>query len=160
MEELDIPGAMERLKPYGLRPIERVLAGHTGTVQLLLSLLFGEPIDVVVIGQTELAERHEIHREVSLRLRYQEIEVCRAVSVIDVQRNSDLILDRVREGQLGLGQIAVKYFMPIRRTINIIEVDKQQISREYTMEGASEPEALHFVITEMFPREVFLDLFN
>ena len=54
MEELDIPGALERLKPYDLSPIERVLAGHTGTVQLLLSLLFGEPVDVVLIGQFEL----------------------------------------------------------------------------------------------------------
>ena len=152
MEELDIPAALERLKPYGLSPIERVLAGHTGTVQLLLSLLFDEPVDVVLIGQNEIKARHEIHREVGLRLRHSDVEVCRAVSIIDLDRNSDLILDRIREGQLGLGQIAVTYSMPIRRTINLIEVTKDQITREYTMEGASEPEVLHFVITEMFPR--------
>jgi len=41
MEELDIPAVLARLKPYNLSPIERVLAAHTGTVQLLLSLYCG-----------------------------------------------------------------------------------------------------------------------
>ncbi len=159
MEELDIPGALERLKPYDLSPIERVLAGHTGTVQLLLSLLFGEPVDVVLIGQFEPAGRHEIHREVSLRLRHREVEVCHAVSIIDLKRNSQQILAAIQEGRLGLGQIAVKYSMPIERTIKTIEVDEGQISREYTMEGRvfRDPDflELHYSIMEMFPRGVF-----
>ncbi len=61
MEELDIPGALERLKPYSLSSIERVLTGHAGTVQWLLSLLFDEPVDVVLIRQHELDG--QIHRE-------------------------------------------------------------------------------------------------
>lgn len=159
MEELDIPGALERLRPYGLGPIERVLAGHTGTVQLLLSLLFNEPVDVVLIGQREIESRHEIQREVSLKLRHRETEVCRAISSIDLERNSQVVLQYIREGRLGLGQIAVTCNVPIKRTINTIDVTEDQISREYTMEGL-EPGRLfihlHFEITEMFPREMFL----
>ena len=156
MEELDIPGALERLKPYGLNPIERVLAGHTGTVQLLLSLLFDEPVDVVLIGQGDYRSS-EIQREVSLKLRHREVEVCRAVSIIDLDRNDPFVLHHIREGQLGLGQIAVKYNVPIKRTINTIEVTKEQVSREYTMEGFDPGhQFLHFVITEMFPRDAFI----
>jgi hypothetical protein len=175
MEELDIEGALKRLGPYGLRPIERVLAGHTGTVQLLLSLLFNEPVDVVLIGQTELdgVIHHEIHREVSLRLRKRDPqwgselgdEVCRAETVIDTQRNAPEVLEHVREGKLGIGQIAVLLHVPVTRTINTIEVTPGAIRRQYTMEnlgqwhrgacGRPAAPALHYVITEVFPRELF-----
>ena len=165
MEELDIPGALERLKEapgayhYPLTPIERVLAGHTGTVQLLLSLLFNEPVDVVLIGQTEIESRREIHREVSLKLLDSKIEACRAVSIIDLNRNAPLVVAQIREGQLGLGQIAVKYNVPTARTINSIEVTRDKISREYTLEsvGLGQEQQLHFTIMEMFPREVFTE---
>ncbi len=154
MEELDIPGALERLKPYSLSSIERVLTGHAGTVQWLLSLLFDEPVDVVLIRQHELDG--QIHREVSLKLRYREIEMCRAVSVIDLDLNAPLVLHHIREGRLGLGQIAVMYNVPIKRTINTIEVNQELITRQYTMEG-DDPghQILHYVITESFPRMLY-----
>ncbi len=166
MEELDIPGALERLKPYGLSAIERVLAGHTGTVQLLLSLLFDEPVDVVLITQEEVDG--VIQRVVSLRLRDREVEACRAFSLIDTKRNAPAVLEDIREGKLGLGQIAVKFRVPIQRTITEVKANYWAIVREYTMEtdetfmGARDlpprstaPPALHYVINETFHRELF-----
>lgn len=165
MEELDILGALELLQPFNLGPVERVLAGHTGTVQLLLSLLFGEPVDVVMVGQSEVngPVRREIHREVSLKLRHRELEVCRAVSVIDLQMNDPEVLADIREGKLGLGQLAVKYDVLNKRTIDSIEVDQVSLRRQYTMDGYDPGKEgqrqsghyLHFVITEVFSRDLF-----
>jgi hypothetical protein len=64
MEELDIPAVLARLNRYNLSPIERVLAAHTGTVQLLLSLYFGSPVEVALAEQSE--EVGEIRRRASL----------------------------------------------------------------------------------------------
>ena len=53
-EELNIAAVLEGLKPYeDLNGIERILAAHTGTVQLLLSLYFNEEVVVVVKSQKE-----------------------------------------------------------------------------------------------------------
>lgn len=164
--ELDIPGALERLEPYGLNPIERVLVGHTGTVQLFLSLLFGEPVDVVLVNQEEL--EGVIQRVVRLRLRDREVEACRAFSLIDTQRNAPAVLQDIRDGKLGLGQIAVKFRVPIQRTVTDIRANYWTIVREYTMETdetftgsralpprSTPPPALHYVIYEGFHRELF-----
>ena len=166
MEELDIPGALERLKPYKLSPIERVLAGNTGTVQLLLSLLFDDPVDVVLITQEET--EGVIQRVVSLRLRDRGVEACLASSVIDTGRNARVVLQDIRDGKLGLGQIAVKHRVPIQRTITKVEANYWTIVREYSMETddmytgsgnlpprGTAPPALHYVITETFHRELF-----
>ena len=63
MEELNIPEVLARLEPHNLAPFERVLAAHTGTVQLLLSLYFGSPVDVALVeqdaGDEVRAEAHD-----------------------------------------------------------------------------------------------------
>ena len=154
MEELDIAGVLDRLKVYDLSPIERVLAGHTGTVQLLLSLYFDEPVDVVLMNQEE--KEGAIHRVVSLRLRRREIAVCHASSVIRLDLSSQGVLTDVRGGKLGLGQIAVKYSVPTKRTIGEITVTPSRISRQYIMEGFDPGhQYLHYVISESFPRKLF-----
>ena len=149
MEELNIPAVLERLKPYGLGPIERVLAAHTGTVQLLLSLYFGSPVDVTLVEQAE--EMGEIRRRVSLVVRRTGQEACFARSAIPLSANSKEVLADVREGVLGIGQIAVKHHIPTERRIREVNVSQSQISRKYIMQGPG----LYYVVTEVFPRELY-----
>ena len=149
MEELDIPAVLARLKPYNLSAIERVLAGHTGTVQLLLSLYFGSPVDVTLIEQSE--EMGEIRRRASLVVSCTGQEACFARSVIPLSVNSREVLADVREGKLGIGQIAVKHRIPTERRIREITVTPSQISRKYIMQGPG----LYYTVTEVFPRDLY-----
>ncbi len=149
MEELDIPAILARLKPYNLSPIERVLAAHTGTVQLLLSLYFGSPVDVTLVEQSE--EMGEIRRRASLVVSCTGQEACFARSVIPLSVNNREVLADVREGKLGIGQIAVKHRIPTERRIREIAVTPMQISRKYVMQGPG----LYYMVTEVFPRDLY-----
>lgn len=149
MEELDIAAFLDRLKPYNLRPIERVVLGHTGTVQLLLSLLIDDPVDVKVLGQTTVDG--VLMRDTSLVRRSDGQEVAHATSVIMIERNSKEVVADVQAGQLGIGQIAVKHKIPTERRIVVIEVKPASLGRSYTMEGPG----LSYTITETFLRGLF-----
>ena len=153
-EELHIPEVLERLKPYELAPIERVLAAHTGTVQLLLSLWFNEPVDVNLLEQLEVHE--EIRRRVALVRRGTRIEAARAKTIIPIQRNSPEILEDVRAGELGLGQIAVSRQIRTTRKMTRLVVNDHYVTRTYLMEG----DGLHFVIEESFPRQLYRQLYR
>lgn len=149
-EELQIPEVLERLKPYGdLVPIERVLAAHTGTVQLLLSLWFNEPVDVQLLDQREVHE--EIRRRVALVCRHTRREVAMAKTIIPIRRNSQEILEDVRAGKLGLGQIAVARQVRTTRKVTKLGVLDHYLTRTYVMEG----DGLHFVIEETFSRKLY-----
>jgi len=146
---LDIPAVLARLKPYNLSPIERVLAAHTGTVQLLLSLYFGSPVDVTLVEQSE--EVGEIRRRASLVVSGTGQEACFARSVIPLSANNREVLAGVREGKLGLGQVAVKHRIPTERRIREITVTPRQICRKYIMQGPG----LYYAVTEVFPRDFY-----
>ncbi len=145
-EELDIPTFLSRLD-LGLSPIERVLLGHTGTVQLLLSLWFGAPVEVLVHAQKE--DESRILRTVQLVT--SDKPVAGAVSVIPLGENRPEILADIRVRQLGIGQIAVKHGIPTERKITKVEVTPKFIRRLYTIEG----DGLLFAITETFERELY-----
>ncbi len=149
MEELDIPAALRRLEPYRLSRIERVIVAHGGTVQLLLSLYFGAPVGVKLLQQSEM--RGEIHRDVSLVLTSSGEEVCFARSIIPLASNDPAILDDVRQGKLGLGQIAVKHRILSERWVTRITATSLHLSRKYVITGSG----LRFVVTEDFPRRLY-----
>jgi chorismate-pyruvate lyase len=100
---------------------------HIGTVQLLLSLYLGSAVDVILVEQTE--EMREIRRRVSLVVRCTGQEACFAQSVIPLSANKAEVLADIRDGQLGIGQIAVKHHIPTERRIRDIDVTPIQISR-------------------------------
>lgn len=149
MEELRIGEVLEGLKDYDLNPIERVLAAHTGTVQLLLSLWFNEPVDVEGIKQKE--GDGKIHRSVDLVCRHSRLTVAHAESVIGLDDNSPEVLADIRAGKLGIGQIAVKHRVPVTRTLHEVQVAPHELSRFYSMQGPG----LHYEIRETFPRYLY-----
>ena len=149
-EELDIAGVLEKLKPYAdLNPFERILAAHTGTVQLLLSLYFNQ--EVVVEVQSQEERDGGAYRKVVLRLKESQQEVCWALSHIDFQRCTGGVVVDVRSRELGLGQIALKGQINTERTLMDLRVEVDRIQRTYIMEGPG----LYYEITEIFPRALY-----
>lgn len=155
-EELEIPQVLDRLKEHSnLSPIERILAAHTGTVQLLLSLWWNEPVDVVLISQDEADGK--IHRVVDLSTRHSHLVAAHAESVIPIEANHPEVIAAVRAQELGLGQIAVKLNIHTTRTLHEVQVAPHELSRFYEMTGVFSPAGqlvvgLHFEIRESFPR--------
>ena len=172
-EELDIPATLAKLGTPGvipLSPVERVLAGHTGTVVLLLSLYFNKPVKVLVVEQEEIpagsrpigSDTSEynavgvIHRSVALVAG--DWIVAKASTVIPLAENRFDVLEEIRRRDLGLGHIAVKLGFPTQRTIICIEATDEELSRTYVMQGRehlmSGP-GLYYTITETFPRALY-----
>ena len=170
-EELEIPEVLERLKEFSvygdtpgrgpnLAPIERVLAAHTGTVQLLLSLWWNEPVDIVLISQSE--EDGKIHRVVDLTCRNSHLVAAHAESIIKIEYNHPDVIGDVRAQKLGLGQIAVKHNIQTSRVLHEVQVAPHELSRFYSMKGMAASSTggpgggqllrLHYEIRESFPR--------
>jgi len=152
MEELDISSVLERLNGHNLNRIERVLVAHTGTVQLMLSLWFGEPVDVIVKSQVE--QGTTLIREVALTLRKTRLKVCHAKSQIPLDLNSQVVVEEVKRRQIGLGQIATSLNILSQRVLISLEVTPTTLSRTYVMVGPG----LRQVIEERFPRKLYQHL--
>ena len=126
-----------------------MLAAHTGTVQLVLSLYFNDPVEVTLLEQSEAPGR--IERRVALTRRLGGARVALAESVIPIDQNQDQVLEAVRKGELGLGQILAKYGLPVRRELTGLEVDRKSLQRRYTIQGPG----VHYQIQEEFPSEFY-----
>lgn len=154
-EELLIPEVLDRLKEYSdLRPIERVLAAHTGTVQLLLSLWWNEPVEIIVESQTE--DDGKIHRRVALTCHNSGLVAAHAESIIPIALNDREVIADVRSCELGLGQIVVKHELQTVRTLHEVQVAPHELSRFYSITttgpALARPLGVHFEIRESFPR--------
>lgn len=150
MEELDIAGILEALGRLDLSPIERVLAAHTGTVQLLLSLWWNQEVGVEVVG-AQSEEEGRLRRAAELRLKDSGLVVARALSFIDLRRNSAEVLEEVRSGHRGIGQIAIALRIPTTRRIRDVSIEGGDLTRRYVIEG----EGIYYEIEEGFPRSLY-----
>ena len=157
MEDLNLNHLLDSLKPYNLGPMERILIGHSGTVQLLLSLFFNKPVLVKVVRQQQVGD--EIEREVNLVIQDTELIVGKALSFIPISENSSAVIDLVNGKNYGLGQIASYLKVSTIRALKNVGVTDETIERTYTMTGTSfvhvSPVNLKFRITESFPRELY-----
>lgn len=154
MEELDFKGLLGHFARLGFQREEQVILGHFGTVQTLLSLIFGEAVNVRLKTQGE--EDGQIHRVVELVCgednggRMAPI-VCFASTLIPLVRNTPEVLQDISDGSLGLGQIVRKHDIPNRRYLMTVGRDRSCFWRTYSIEGPN----LLLKITEVFPRERF-----
>lgn len=157
VEELNIQGSLRWVNDLGLTAIERVLAAHTGTVQLLVSLWFAEPAAAIVKWQQECDAPGGglIRRQVALTLQDSGLEVVLADSAIPLALNSPDVLRLVREKKLGLGQIAVALEIPTFRVLVSVQATDQQIRRKYIMRSIGPVSTLHYEIEETFPRALY-----
>lgn len=147
MEELNIDALLEQFRDQGFERGEKVILGHFGTVQSLLSLIFDTPVRVQLVDQRSQDE--EIVRKVTLMAG--EVAVCHALSRIPEAKNRRDVIYEIYGGSLGLGQIVVKYMIPSRRSIEVVGRDAAGFWRDYIIAGPS----LWIRIHEFFPRKPF-----
>lgn len=148
MEELDLESLLETLKDFDRG--EQVILGHFGTVQTLLSMVFGQPVMVKLIDQHE--EEGDIIRRVYLMAG--DKLLCYAVSHIPKSRNRDDVIYDIASAQLGLGQIIACHQLPTRRSLTGVGRDREAFWRSYIIEG---PE-VYIQISETFPKKPFEDI--
>ena len=145
MEELDLNNLLETLKDFDRG--EQVILGQFGTLQTLLSLVFGQSITVKLVNQHE--EEGAIVRQVQLMAG--DNLLCCAISRIPKSRNRDSVIHDISSGQLGLGQIIARHQLSTWYSLTGVGRDRCAFWRAYTIDG---PE-IHIQINETFRREPF-----
>ena len=147
MEELDFQALLDRFNSQGFERGEQIILGHFGTVQTLLSLIFGEPVRVRLADQKGRAG--EILRAVHLACGIG--TVCYAATRIPLEKNRADVVRDISAGKLGLGQIVVVHQIPCRRKLADAGRSLHAFWRTYTIEGTD----LFLEIHEYFPRKPF-----
>ncbi len=145
MEELDLGTLLDTLKEFERG--ERVILGHFGTVQTLLSLIFGGPVAVKLIDQGH--DNGVIVRRAQLAAGREVL--CVAVSRISTLHNRAEIIDDIGEGELGLGQIIARHKLSTSRSLVDLGRDQKSFWRTYDINGPD----LEIQISETFPRAPF-----
>lgn len=148
MEELDIRAMLDKFKSGGFEKGEQVILGHFGTVQTLLSIIFGEPVDVHLV--TQESQKGVIHRLVHLMAGRLIVAVANSLIPLECNDHGTIITD-VINGHLGLGQIVMQYQVSTRRVLIDLGRERHTFWRTYTILGRG----VHFEITEHFQRETF-----
>ena len=150
MEELDFQGLLDHFNSHGFQKGEQVILGHFGTVQTILSLIFGCPVNVRDVEMKE--EDGVIIR--TIKLAAGETIIGHATSRIPEAFNREDVLHDVTTGKLGLGQIIVKHQISNRRILGEVGRDENGFWRNYIIEG---PE-LYIDIHEYFYRKPVEDV--
>ena len=155
----------DKLKSIDLSPIEKLILSNKGTVQEFLGLLFETKVEVEVLSQHELYGT--IHRWVRLHGKINTVDttLCLASSVISVTQNTHGIITGIRERNWGIGQIIESTGINTRRTIYEAFADENTFARNYLIRdiegnpiGIESNRKIHLVITEIFPRKLYIDL--
>ncbi len=150
MEELHVEQLLKEFNGAGFEIGERVILGHFGTVQTLLSLIWNTPIRVDLIHQKKDSDR--VMRRVHLMAG--DRNVCTAVSAIPTQGNRDAVIADILTGQLGLGQIIAEHTLQTHRELLFIGRDSSGFWRTYHIVGPD----LVMEINEYFPRAPYEEI--
>jgi len=156
--------------PAHINPLERVILCHDGTVQTLLSVLFGVPVKVEVLSQQELpdigilrwtklvavypptsAKLPDLHgspSETDMIFPWNDVTACLAESIIPFKNNPEGFLTAIREQSMGIGQIIKSTGLKQQRHVFGLYADENVIARNYRISGDVE-----LIITETFPRD-------
>jgi hypothetical protein len=149
--------------PIEANAIERLVLGNDGTVQTLLSVLFGVPVKVEVISQIEMANC--IVRWSKLVAEYSpdvKFVVCLAESIIDTTDTYNGFINGIKERKLGIGQLIAALGLKTNRVLLGFHSDDSNFSRTYSIVSSKTDDLdldktkLNIIITEVFPKAVFM----
>ncbi len=166
--EINIQQLIDKL-PTGINPLERIILCHDGTVQTLLSILFGVPVKVEVLSQqtvgdigilrwTKLvavypaksAKLPDVHIDPSgsdMVHPPREVTACLAESIIPFRNNPEGFMTAITEQKMGIGQILKATALNQERHVFGLYADENVIARNYCISGD-----VNIIITETFPR--------
>ena len=154
-----------QLKTIDFSPIEKLIISNKGTVQEFLGLLFNTEVKIEVISQEEIFGM--IVRWVQLRGEINSVDttLCLASSMIPIEQNTPGIITGIREKNWGIGQIINSTGINTRRVIYGAFADEEQFGRNYLIkdiehypDGFGPNRKINLVITEIFPRKLYMDL--
>ncbi len=157
--------------PAGINPLERIILCHDGTVQTLLSVLFGVPVKVEILSQqffpgmaiilrwtklvvvyppssAKLPDIHGAPSETDITFPGYEVTACLAESIIPIEGNPEGFLTAIKEKNMGIGQILKATGLKHERQVFGLYADENVIARNYRILGD-----VDIIITETFPRE-------
>lgn len=168
MDEITHEANIKRLIeiiPKDSTPLEKVILGNEGTVQTLMSIVFGVPIKVEVLSQVE--EDSYIVRWVRLVADYgsnEIITVCLAESVINKNTEFNGFLTGIREMNMGIGQLLSSCGIKTERELIGFYSDRSSFARTYRIKtsgmNAKAGRELSIIITEVFQKDSFKRLQN
>jgi len=146
--------------PKDSTPLEKVILGNEGTVQTLLSIVFGVPIKIEVLSQIE-TETYVV-RWVRLVADYGNnlvITVCLAESIIDKNNVFEGFLNGIREKNMGIGQLLSACGIRTVRELLGFYSDKSTFSRNYSIStygyDIRAGRGFKIIITEVFQKDAF-----
>ncbi len=158
-QEDSIKKLIEKI-PQDSTPLEKVILANEGTVQTLMSVVFGVPIKVEVLSQTE-AENY-IVRWVRLVADYGNdltVTVCLAESIIDKNGVFNGFLTGIREKSMGIGQLLSACGIRTQRELLGFYSDKNTFSRNYSIStfgyDVKAGRGFKIIITEVFQKDAF-----
>ena len=158
-QENSIKKLIEKI-PQDTTPLEKVILANEGTVQTLLSVVFGVPIKIEVLSQVE--SEHYIVRWVRLVADYGNdlsITVCLAESIIDKNGAFNGFLTGIREKNMGIGQLLSACGIRTQRELLGFYSDKNTFSRNYSIStygyDIRAGRGFKIIITEVFQKDAF-----
>lgn len=151
-----------KMIPEGTNPLEKVILCNEGTVQTLLSVIFGVPIKVEVIHQHET--NTNIIRWSRLVAEFSPdniIQVCSAQTVITKSECPEGFINGIIEADRGIGQLISSIGLNTKRKLIMVDTNKNTFSRAYVIEsmGQNSP-MLKVFITETFTKSVYDQIIN
>lgn len=162
--ESNIKRLIEKI-PKDSTPLEKVVLANEGTVQTLMSIVFGVPIKVEVLSQIE--DESFIVRWVRLIADYgndEIITVCLAESVINKNTEFNGFLNGIREKNMGIGQLLSSCGIKTERELLGFYSDRNSFSRTYRIKtygiDLKAGRGLSIIITEVFQKDSFKRLQN
>ena len=136
--------------------LEKVILCNEGTVQTLLSVIFGVPIKVEVIYQHET--NINIIRWSRLVAEFTPdnvIQVCSAQSVITKSECPEGFINGILEANHGIGQLISSIGLNTKRKLSMADSNKHTFSRAHIIEGIGQSSpSLRICITETFVKSV------
>lgn len=148
MSEID--DAIQMLAGEDLSSVERIILASTGTVQDLLSVIFGVPVRVEVISQLNYD---------TVLVRWVKIiaddpnphTVALAESVIPYKTNKTEFIGMMEARNIGIGYAINKLDIRTERQILGVTIDGDTFARTYQIRG----DGIDVLITESFQRRLF-----
>jgi len=151
----EIGETLAMLSSDDLSTVERLILASTGTVQDLLSVIFGVPVQVAVISQlnydTVLVRWAKLIADDLITSEPDPMTVALAESVIPYEHNDPAFIGMMGDRDIGIGYAINKLGIPTERTLLGIHVNGDTFARSYQIRG----EGIDVLITESFSREMY-----
>ncbi len=130
---------LEKRAGIKLSRAEKILLAEIGTVEQVLSILLGSPVDVRVRRQTE--KKRIIEREVVLAREKSKMPLIRAVTRIDLRGLPKAVASDIRSRKFGIGTIISKHGLEtFRRVVEVgYEPRRKSVYRVYEIIYKGEP---------------------